>query len=38
MWARLGGQVSPFAVSRVGLEVRSNQVEFGAEARRRARR
>jgi D-glycero-alpha-D-manno-heptose-7-phosphate kinase len=38
MLARLGGQIIPFAVSRVGLEVRSNQVEFGAEARRRARR
>jgi D-glycero-alpha-D-manno-heptose-7-phosphate kinase len=38
MLARLGGEIIPFAVSRVGLEVRSNQVEFSAEARMRGRR
>jgi len=38
MLARLGGQIIPFGVSRVGLEVRSNQGELTAEARRRGRR
>ena len=38
MLTRLGGEIIPFAVSRVGLEVRSNQVEFSAEARMRGRR
>jgi D-glycero-alpha-D-manno-heptose-7-phosphate kinase len=38
MLARMGGQIIPFGVSRVGLEVRSNQLELGAEARRRGRR
>jgi D-glycero-alpha-D-manno-heptose-7-phosphate kinase len=38
MLSRLGGQIIPFGVSRVGLEVRSNQLELGAEARGRGRR
>jgi D-glycero-alpha-D-manno-heptose-7-phosphate kinase len=38
MLTRLGGEIIPFAVSRVGLEVCSNQVEFSAEARKRGRR
>ena len=36
--ARMGGQIIPFGVSRVGLEVRSNQGEFPAGARRGGRR
>jgi D-glycero-alpha-D-manno-heptose-7-phosphate kinase len=38
MLARLGGQIIPFGVSRVGLEVRSNQGELTAGARRRGQR
>jgi D-glycero-alpha-D-manno-heptose-7-phosphate kinase len=38
MLARLGGQIIPFGVSRVGLEVRSDQGEVTAGARRRGQR
>ena len=38
MLARMGGQIIPFGVSRVGLEVRSNQGELSAGARRRGQR
>ncbi len=38
MLARMGGQIIPFGVSRVGLEVRSNQGELGPGARRRGQR
>ncbi|MBZ5543876.1 MAG: GHMP kinase [Acidobacteriia bacterium] len=36
--ARMGGKIIPFAVSRVGLEVRSNQGELAVGARRGGRR
>lgn len=35
---RLGGQILNFAVSRTGLEVRSDHAEFGAESRRDEKR